>query len=73
MPELAAPELYIESINVKGRTAITNTGQAVPITNLFDGDGKETEDPEQALSFVAGSGGIWFSGLCRDFKNAKVH
>lgn len=55
------------------RFAILSDGSTVPVTNLFDGDGEETNDPDQAVTFVAGDGDRWFAGLCADYEEVRTH
>lgn len=55
------------SVRSFGRYAVLEDGTMLPITNLFDIDGDETDDPDEAVSFVAGEGGVWVSGSCDDF------
>lgn len=43
----------IVSINLRKRWAITNRDELCEITNLFDEEGDETDDLEQAYSAVA--------------------
>jgi hypothetical protein len=49
------------------RYALLEDGRSVPIVQLFDCDGDETNDPDEAISFVAGEGNEWYTGLCSDF------
>jgi len=39
--------------------------QRLPIHSMYDVDGEETEDPDEAISFVAKQpDGRWLAGLC---------
>ncbi len=42
---------------------ITEDGQTLPITNMFDADGDECDDVDDAVTCVAGSDkdGLWLS------------
>lgn len=60
-----------EAIKVFSRLALLSDGTTVPITNLFDGDGDETDDPDEAVSFVAGDGDRWFTGLVSDYAEVE--
>ncbi len=45
------------------RMVITEDGQTLPITNMFDADGDECDDVDDAVTCVAGSDkdGLWLS------------
>ncbi len=51
----------IEAINLVKRVALLADGTCVPITNIFDEDGDETDDINEAVAFVAGRGLDWWS------------
>lgn len=57
----------VQAINLTKRLALLSDGATVPVTNLLDADGDETQEPAQAVGFVAGEGGTWFAGLLSDF------
>lgn len=57
----------IPAINIFSRFALLDDGTIVPVTNLFDADGDETNDPDEAVVFVAGEGDRWFTGCCDDY------
>lgn len=61
------------AINRFGMVALLDDGTTVPITNLFDADGEETDDPDEAVTFVAGEGDRWFTGECADYAEVSVH
>jgi hypothetical protein len=44
----------VEAIHINKRLALTECGLTVPITTLLDCDGEETNDPREAVAFVAG-------------------
>lgn len=52
------------------RVAITEDGQSLPVTHLFDADGEECDDIEQAVTCVAGPDrdGFW---LTIDFREME--
>ena len=54
------------------RVALLDDGTTVPITNLLDEFGDETDDPDEAVTFVAGDGERWFSGLCADYDEVTI-
>ena len=45
------------------RMVITEDGQTLPITNMFDADGDECDDVDDAVTCVAGpdKDGLWLS------------
>ena len=63
----------VELLNLPERTAILTDGSAVPITNLFDAAGAETDDPSEAVSFVCGAGSCWISDRIDSFQQATIH
>ena len=63
----------IVAINQGQRFAVLDDDRIVPITNLFDAYGDETEDFDQACSFVAGADREWFSEPIADFMDAAIH
>lgn len=65
--------MHVEAINLPDRIAVLDTGDVVPITNLFDCLNDETDDPAEAVTFVAGAGRQWFAGRCDAFVPAPVH
>lgn len=65
--------MTVEAANWFTRLAVLSDGAAVPVTNLFDADGEETEDPDEAVTFVAGEGGRWFTGQCADYERVPTH
>lgn len=50
-------------------------GELIPVTNLLDVNGDETDDPELADRFVAGPlpNGQWMSGTFDEFKFSKMN
>ena len=57
----------IEAINLHDRQALLTTGEVIPITELFDDEGDETDDPDEAVAFVAGRPGLWINALVDDY------
>lgn len=53
----------LEAVNIRQRLALTEDQQVIPITNLIDAYGDETENPEEAVAFVCGPtmDGKWIS------------
>ena len=54
--------IEVACVNCEKRVAITEDGQELPVTNLFDSDGDECE-PDEAVACVAGpdKDGLWLS------------
>lgn len=65
-------DLTIQAINLRQSLALRSDGETVPITNMLDFEGDETEDFEEAVSFVAGSDSAWFSGAVADYPTVKL-
>ena len=55
--------LEIACVNRALRVAVTEDGQELPVTNMFDGDGDETDDVDAAVTCVAGpdKDGLWLT------------
>ena len=55
--------MEVACVNRKLRVAIMEDGQELPVTNMFDGFGEETDDVDDAVSCVAGpdADGMWVS------------
>lgn len=62
----------IQALHVASRTAILTDGATVPITNLFDAWGDETDDSAEAVSFVCGAGNVWLSDRLDSFERAPL-
>lgn len=67
------PVPTIHAISLPLRTVFLEDGRALPITNLLDAIGEETTDPEEAVSFVCGSGRLWLSDRIDSFQQATIH
>lgn len=57
----------IYSINLERRLALLDDDAVVPITNMFDADGVDTDDPAEAFTFVCGRHDCWLSAKVGDF------
>lgn len=55
-------------VNVRKRFALLTDDRIVPVTNLFDVVGDDTNDPDLAVAFVAGEGREWFAAAIADFQ-----
>jgi hypothetical protein len=60
-------ETDVASVNLSRRLAVLTDGETVPVTQMFDADGDDTDDPAQAAAFVAGRPGKWFSCATKVF------
>lgn len=64
--------LKIDALHLGQRLALLDNGEIVPITNLFDAEGDETDSADDAISFVSGRDNTWFAGITADFETAPV-
>lgn len=62
----------IEAVNLTARTALTDDGEAIPITQMLDANGDQTEAPSEAVAVVAGRFGQWFCVDLRQFEGATT-
>lgn len=55
--------MAVEAVNFGTRQALLDTGEVVPIKNMIDADGYDTDEPEEALVAIAGplATGGWLS------------
>lgn len=68
-------------VDLRRRVFTTSDGVELPITNLYDRFGDDTEDTDEVASFVAGpcpldaplSGSCWFGGHLCDFIPVSRH
>lgn len=64
----------VYAINLPRRIAALDTGGAVPIIQMFDGQGQETDDPDKAIAFYAGAEEVGFlTGAVADFPVITIH
>lgn len=56
-----ARAVVVDCISLTRRVAYLSNNEVWPITNLIDSFGDETDEPEDAVSFVAGRGRQWFA------------
>jgi hypothetical protein len=42
----------IEAINLGRRLALTDTGEQLPITDMFDEDGDRTDNPDKVVAVI---------------------
>ena len=63
----------VVAFSLAGRWAELDDGVQVPLTNMFDADGEETDDPDLCDRFVAGSDATkWFVHQVADFEAIQV-
>jgi hypothetical protein len=62
----------VQALNVSARLALLSDGTTVPITDLFDAGGANTENPAEAVGFVCGAGGFWICDLISSFDAVTV-
>lgn len=59
----------IEAVNRVDRQVMLGDGTILPIVNLYDGSGEETENMDEARAAVAGAPGIgWFAFALADYE-----
>jgi hypothetical protein len=65
----------IEALHMPARIAVTDDGALLEIVNLYDGEGRATDDPAKALAFVAGPNDdqLYFHGLVEDYPQVVLH
>lgn len=72
MAKVVYANLRVVSVNLGRREALLSDGRVVPVTNLLDADGKDTDDAAEAVGFVSGAGSEWFVDLVSDFEASPV-
>ena len=71
---MSSDEIDIEAVDRHERIAITTDGDVCSITNMFDEDGCETDDPDEALSAVAAlPNGEWAAIDLTMFEPVETH
>ncbi len=66
--------MTVAAINRRTRLAILDSGAVVPISNMIDIDGYETDNPDECLhAIVQLPCGTWECCDMRDFENVKSH
>lgn len=64
--------LDVSSANLTKRIAVLTDGRVVPVTNLFDAEGNDVTEPDDAVSFVCGEGSTWLACAVEDFDRAVI-
>jgi len=60
--------MTIDAIDLDERRAFMSDGHDYPITHMYDGDGHETNEPEDAASFIVEAHPVaWWCGAVRNF------
>jgi len=63
----------VVAFSLVGMWATLDNGAQVPVTNMFDAAGQDTEDPDLCVTFVAGSDAEkWYAHRVCDFEEAKT-
>jgi hypothetical protein len=61
------PQALPVEINLDARRIRLDNGAVVPIINMFDDEGQDTDDPDEAVSIVAGDDTQgWYSLLLEE-------
>lgn len=70
-----ATAVQLCSVQLVQRLAMLDDGQIIPVTQLFDDEGDETDSPAEARSFVAGpdSLGYWHTDSLEEYGFATPH
>jgi hypothetical protein len=69
-----SPEIDFCAVSIKNRVAITDSGCECPITNMFDEDGDETtEDDEAVVIVVKVSVECWVVVNMDEFEDASLN
>lgn len=65
----------IEAINLLDRLAVTETGEVISITDMFDDCGEWTEELDEVAAAVAGPSvnGLWFSIDATKYSSESTH
>lgn len=67
-----APDVV--AVNLEMRRALLSTGSVVPVTDMFDADGDETEELSEVRIFVCGEEASgWFTCDMREFEWRRMH
>ena len=67
------PELTVYAVNVSQRLALMSDSSIRKVTNLFDADGNDTDDPAAAVSCVVKNGEhSWFACKLSEFDRATL-
>lgn len=68
LPQVGLQQLDVQAIHRGRREALVAPGDVVvPITQLIDADGEETDDWAQAVVFVCGQGDLWAARAVADY------
>lgn len=68
-------EVGIHAINLGARIALLDTNEQIPVTDMFDRDGADTEDATKAVFVVAGPDrrGKWYNLNITSFQPCTLH
>lgn len=65
----------IEAVGLETGIVLLETGIVLPITNMLDGDGDETEEFDEVMTVVAGTDEFGWLTIClgADIDDVTVH
>lgn len=63
----------VVAVNLGKRIALLDDGSVIPITDMLDADGDITDDPEDAVTAVAGADAEWLAFSLCDFEYREAH
>lgn len=65
----------VAAVNFHQRIAIMDDDSIIPMTNMYDDDGEECDDPDEAASAVLGPdvNGRWYTIDRRDWVPTENH
>lgn len=66
------PVRDIQAINLGKQILLLDDGKIVPVIAMFDSNGQNTDEPDEAVSFVGGVVGEWFVGKVSDYEPATT-
>lgn len=72
--ERKSDDVSIEAVNLYSRLALASDGRMCAITNMLDGDGDDTDEPDRALAIVVHyDEETWVSLDLSDFRDVGVN
>ena len=66
-------DVEVTDINFSEKIALTNDGMILEITQMFDGDGEETNDSSKASSCVAEREGVFYAINLTKYNRPTFH
>lgn len=68
MSDVEEDDIYPIAISMDRATLIMSDASELPVTELFDELGEDTDDWDRAVSLCAGEGKTWYDALIRAFE-----